>query len=80
VLDAVAGGSQAYSDGKRRLDIAILHYDQAVLDLTASVVADITFHLFYSYGTRLQVSARPLFEAKARQIVYEMIIALILGG
>jgi hypothetical protein len=39
LLKTVGEGSTVYADGKKILDIVIGEYDQAVLDLTASVVA-----------------------------------------
>jgi hypothetical protein len=39
VLSTIAEGSKVYEEGKSALQLAIDHYDQAVGDLTASIVA-----------------------------------------
>ena len=39
VLKSVASGKNTYEEGKTMLQVAIEEYDQAVFDLTASVVA-----------------------------------------
>jgi len=39
LLQTIGGGSKVYSEAKQKLDLAISHYDQALFDLTASVVA-----------------------------------------
>jgi tetratricopeptide (TPR) repeat protein len=46
VLNTVAEGSNLYQDGKIALLLAIGHYDQAVGDLTASIVAGRIFRVF----------------------------------
>lgn len=39
LLQSIGRGTDVYDAGKRQLEIAIREYDQAVYDLTASVVA-----------------------------------------
>lgn len=39
LVKTVAQGGQMYADGKQALEVAIKEYDQAVVDLTASVLA-----------------------------------------
>jgi hypothetical protein len=39
LITAVTEGAKAYEDGKNALQLAIREYDQAILDLTATIVA-----------------------------------------
>lgn len=45
LLKSVGGGAKAYEDGKRALDLSISEYDQAVMDLTATLVTSISIQI-----------------------------------
>jgi hypothetical protein len=57
LLNSIGTGANVYEDGKKKLESAIREYDQAILDLAASVVAGMAYVQSLLIITRFDISA-----------------------
>jgi hypothetical protein len=77
LLANMGDGSKVYDDGKGRLEIAIREYDQAVLDVSASLIAGkyLLSVSLTSFCIRTTVGA----ETKGRRRITEMVGVVVLA-
>jgi hypothetical protein len=65
--------AKGYDDGKSSLQIAIDEYDQAVIDLTASIISSILFQ-FVSSKQRHPFRGRRHSTRKAKRRIFKLVI------